>query len=47
MGIKTCPVCKGDKTVSKQSRPGTNNGIKPVECPNCKGRGYIVIGKVW
>ena len=47
MGIQTCPVCKGEKVVNKETGlaiafvTGVTSTIEKKQCPECKGLGYI------
>ena len=46
MGIMTCPRCKGEKVVDKETgsnidfKMGVTSDRKAVQCPECKGLGY-------
>ncbi len=50
MKVEMCPVCKGQKTVSKPPYIAgdvdswTDNGSGPYPCPTCGAKGYLVIG---
>ena len=46
MGIMTCPLCKGEKVVSKETglaiafKMGVTSNVEQRQCPECKGLGY-------
>ena len=52
MGIMTCPKCKGEKVVNKETGlaiafvTGVTSTIEEKQCPECKGLGYLD-RKVW
>jgi hypothetical protein len=53
MGIMTCPLCKGEKVVSKETgrnidfKLGVTSDAEPVECPDSKGKGHLEANGIW
>lgn len=53
--IKTCPECKGVKTITKNNdmdgagNYGSRDGVSywQEKCPKCSGRGYLEKKEVW